>query len=109
MKKPTEDAIKALLTADHTVAPQVAEAMIRVGRGDVTAPAADIVESVRERTDEPMTGKEVAEALKVTRRTVLNLVNRGVIRRIGNTKNGTRTRYSRRSVEEFLNGEGVAA
>ena len=61
----------------------------------------------REYADEPLTPGEVAAMLKCSPRTVANYGKLGKIRMIGNRKEGTQTRYSRRSVIAFM--EGAAA
>lgn len=100
MKAATESIIRSACAMDATVDPDAVGKAIALlnGRADAMG---------REFPDEPLTPKEVAAMLKCTTRTVMRYGDNGVIQRIGNRKNGTQTRYSRRSVMAFLNGEGA--
>lgn len=57
-----------------------------------------------QQTDEILTADEVARMLRVTTRTVMNYADRGKIRRVGGRATGTQTRYSKRSVLDFMEG-----
>ena len=54
--------------------------------------------------DTPMTAMEAAKLLGVSTKTVVRYAERGIIRTIGAKAMGTRARYSRKSIVEYLNG-----
>lgn len=101
MTQATENIIRSAGAMDATVDPDTVEKAIALMKGRADAQG-------REFADEPLTPKEVAAMLKCTTRTVQRYGDNGTIQRIGNRKNRTQTRYSRRSVLAFLNG-GAAA
>ena len=100
MTTATENIIRSACAMDATVDADSAERAIALLKGRADA-------NGREFADEPLTPGEVAAMLKCTTRTVKTYADHGVIRRIGNRKTGTQTRYSRRSVIAFM--EGAAA
>lgn len=102
MTKATENIIRSACAMDATVDADSAERAVALLKGEADADG-------RPPADEPLTPGEVAKMLKCTTRTVARYVEKGIIRRIGNRKaDGTQTRYSRRSVVEFLNREAAA-
>ena len=101
MTKATENIIRSACAMDATVDADSAERAVALLKGEADADG-------RPPSDEPLTPGEVAKMLKCTTRTVARYVDKGIIRRIGNRADGTQTRYSRRSVVEFLN-RGAAA
>ena len=108
MMKRTESAIKSILALDGSITPKMAEKAVRILNGEISVTPPDVVDRIRAEVDEPMTAAEVADALGVTRRTVFTYAANGLIRRIGDRRKGTMTRFSRKSVEAFLKGEVAA-
>jgi hypothetical protein len=101
MTKATENIIRSACAMDATVDADTTERVVALLKGAADAQG-------RPFADEPLTPGEVAKMLKCTTRTVARYGETGLIRRIGNRKDGTQTRYSRRSVVAFLNGEAAA-
>ena len=101
MTKATENIIRSACAMDGTINADTVEQVVALLNGTADAQG-------RPCADEPLTVKEVAKMLKCTARTVARYGEMGRIRRIGSRKDGTQTRYSRRSVMAFLNGEAVA-
>lgn len=97
MTKATENIIRSACAMDATVDADSAERAVALLKGEADADG-------RPPADEPLTPDEVAKILKCTTRTVARYVEKGKIRLIGSRKDGTQTRYSRRSVVAFLNG-----
>lgn len=107
MTKMTEQVIINATALDRSIDPALVEQAIAVLRGERKAKPPTKREERKERIasglDDAITATEAKELLGVsTTATLRNYLKRGYIRTIGRGRAGVLTRYSRKSIEEFL-------
>lgn len=107
MTKMTEQVIINATALDRSIDPALVEQAIAVLRGERKAKPVTKREERKERIasglDDAVTASEAKELLGVsTTATLRNYLKRGYIRTIGRGRAGVLTRYSRKSIEEFL-------
>lgn len=107
MTKMTEQVIINATALDRSIDPALVEQAIAVLRGERKAKPQTKREERKERIasglDDAITATEAKELLGVsTTATLRNYLKRGYIRTIGRGRAGVLTRYSRKSIEEFL-------
>jgi len=96
MKGSTEKILMGAFALDDTISPNVAKDAITVLRTGGAGSAAE--------EDRSVDGTTAAAMLGISRRSVQNYANAGLIRRIGGKATKTRTRFSIQSIREYING-----
>ena len=97
MKPQTESVLMSICAADETISKADISAALAVLRGRKGEPPQEC--------DTPLTRREAAELLRVSRTTVTAWAKRGTIRRIAIKGRRKALGYSRKSVLAILNGQ----